>query len=112
MKEIIEYCCYRISKFYLWAGETWIYPIRGPICLFGAFFFNLDVLFRILGLCSKTLINLLIAVWLFLSIFLGTEKNYQAAEKKFKNKRLISGWVIVLYLTISYVGGVLYIFTH
>lgn len=109
LSEIIEYCCYRVSKFYMWGGEKDIYPIRGTSIIFGAILCDVSSVIIVFGVYVGLALSLitrimdaLLLVYVILTIWFGTEKRFVQAQKKYKSDVLLSGWLILGFIVSSY----------
>ena len=105
MKEIWNYCCYRIRTHYELFHDS-----RGQSCavilgnIIGINFITALLLFGIHQLVVLLLTEFTIS---FLCIFLFSERTYLEMKKKYKKEpqrlRRIRGWAIVAYIIGSFV---------
>jgi len=107
MKNLFNYCYYRISRFYENWGEKDV-CYTGSIIIFGSFgFYLLSLLAFIFSVFkikfSIVLIGSILCICVIISLFFINKLKYKELKQLYKDEkhRKLKGWIVFLYLISS-----------
>lgn len=118
MKKYLDYCYYRIARFYKFFEDFRYVEIAGIILFAGLSSFMLIIVDSIYHqfnlLYTENEIKVVVSCFLLISLFYSSEEKYKKLEEQYANEdnKSMKGWLVFIFLLVIYSSYFIFLFLY